>query len=44
VQCKLWLGKVYSAVGNVSQAKALWSEVLLLDSENAEAKRLLGIM
>lgn len=44
VQCKLWLGKVYSAVGNVSQAKALWSEVLLLDSTNAEAKRLLGIM
>ncbi len=44
VQCKLWLGKVYSAVGNISQAKALWSEVLLLDSENVEAKRLLGIM
>lgn len=44
VQCKLWLGKVYSAVGNVSQAKALWSEVLLLDSTNAEAKRLLGIL
>ncbi len=44
VQCKLWLGKVYSAVGNISQAKALWSEVLLLDSNNTEAKRLLGIM
>jgi len=44
VQCKIWLGKVYSAVGNVTQAKALWSEVLLIDSNNAEAKRLLGIM
>ncbi|MCX8122757.1 MAG: tetratricopeptide repeat protein [Spirochaetes bacterium] len=44
VQCKLWLGKVYSAVGNISQAKALWSEVLLIDSDNTEAKRLLGIM
>lgn len=44
IQCKLWLGKVYSAVGNIAQAKAVWSEVLLLDSENVEAKRLLGVM
>lgn len=44
IESKLWLGKVYSAVGNTFQARALWSEVLVLDSDNTEAKQLLGVM
>ncbi|HMB19527.1 MAG TPA: hypothetical protein VKQ10_00535 [Spirochaetota bacterium] len=43
-QCKIWIGKNYSAMGNVNRARSILSEVLVTDSENKEAKRLLKHM
>ncbi|MFH0977229.1 MAG: hypothetical protein V1874_15725 [Spirochaetota bacterium] len=41
---KIWIGKNYSALGEKTKAKAIWSEVLASDQSNKEAKKLLGLM
>ena len=43
-QCKIWIGKNYSAMGNKNRARSIWSEVLVTDSDNKEARRLLNLM
>ncbi|MFW5770262.1 MAG: tetratricopeptide repeat protein [Spirochaetota bacterium] len=43
-QCKIWIGKNYSAMGNVNRARSILSEVLVTDSENKEAQKLLKHM
>jgi tetratricopeptide (TPR) repeat protein len=41
---KIWLGRSYSAMGNRDRAKAIWGEVLTVNSSNQEVKKLLGLM
>jgi len=41
---KIWLGKNYSALGNNDKARAIWSEVLMVNRSNEEVKKLLGLM
>ena len=41
---KIWIGKNYSALGDKKRAKAIWTEVLVSDRTNKEAKKLLGLM
>ncbi|MBP7603277.1 MAG: hypothetical protein KBA15_05085 [Spirochaetes bacterium] len=41
-QLKIWIGKNYSALGNKAKARAVWSEVLAIDSANEEVKKLLS--
>lgn len=41
-ELKIWIGKNYSALGNKAKARAVWSEVLAIDSANEEVKRLLA--
>ncbi len=43
-RCKIWIGKNYSAMGYKSRARSTWSEVLVTDSDNKEAKKLLNLM
>ncbi len=43
-QCKVWIGKNYSAMGNVNRARSILSEVLVTDSDNKEARTLLNHM
>ncbi len=40
---KIWIGKNYAALGEKTKARAIWSEVLVSDQDNMEAKKLLGI-
>jgi tetratricopeptide (TPR) repeat protein len=40
---KIWIGKNYAALGEKTKARAIWSEVLVSDQGNSEAKKLLGI-
>ena len=40
---KIWIGKNYAALGEKTKAKAIWSEVLVSDQSNMEAKKLLGM-
>ncbi|HNX24496.1 MAG TPA: hypothetical protein PKG60_10645 [Spirochaetota bacterium] len=42
VNCKIWIGKNYSAMGMKDKAKAVWSEVLTANADNEEVKKLLG--
>ncbi len=44
VLLKIWIGKNYSALGDKTRAKAIWSEVLTTDSGNEEARKLLKLM
>lgn len=44
LNCRLWLGKNYMALGEKDKAKTVWTEVLNADSSNEEAKKLLGMM
>jgi len=41
-ELKIWIGKNYSALGNKAKARAVWSEVLAIDSANEEVKKLLA--
>ncbi len=41
---KIWLGRNYSALGNNDKARAIWSEVLMVNRSNEEVKKLLGLM
>ncbi len=41
---RLWIGKVYSAMGDNAKAKAVWNDILSSDRNNEEAKKLLGVM
>ncbi len=41
---KIWVGKNYMSLGLKLKAKAIWNEVLAVDSGNEEAKKLLGLM
>ncbi len=41
---KIWIGKNYSALGEKTKARAIWTEVLANDNTNKEAKKLLGLM
>ena len=41
---KIWIGKSYSAMGDETKAKAVWTEVLTSDRSNEEVKKLLGVM
>ncbi|HSV95530.1 MAG TPA: hypothetical protein VLM75_01205 [Spirochaetota bacterium] len=43
-QLKIWIGKNYSALGNKAKARAVWSEVLVIDAGNEEVKKLLNPM
>jgi len=43
-ELKIWIGKNYSALGDKTRARAIWSEVLASDSNNAEVRKLLGMM
>jgi len=42
LSCKIWIGKNYLAMGQKEQAKAVWNEVLTVNSDNEEVKKLLG--
>ena len=44
LNCKIWIGKNYSAMGMTDKAKAIWNEVLAANSENEEVKKLLGVL
>jgi uncharacterized protein HemY len=44
LNCRLWLGKNYMALGEKDKAKTVWTEVLNADSSNEEAKKLLGMI
>lgn len=44
VNSKIWLGKNYSAMGDRERAKAIWGEVLSVNSSNREVKKLLGLI
>jgi tetratricopeptide (TPR) repeat protein len=41
---KIWIGKDYSALGDKTKARAIWTEVLTADRSNEEVKKLLGLM
>ena len=41
---KIWLGRNYSAMGDRDRARAIWGEVLTVNSSNKEVKRLLELM
>ena len=41
---KIWIGKNYYAMGYKDKARAIWSDVLTIKSNNMEVKELLGIM
>ncbi|MBN2401089.1 MAG: hypothetical protein JXN64_01695 [Spirochaetes bacterium] len=41
---RIWIGKNYAALGERTKAKAIWTEVLVSDQANIEAKKLLGLM
>ena len=41
---RIWIGKNYAALGERTKARAIWSEVLVSDHTNSEAKKLLGLM
>ncbi len=41
---KIWLGRSYSAMGDKDRARAIWGEVLTVNSTNQEVKKLLGLM
>jgi tetratricopeptide (TPR) repeat protein len=42
INCRIWIGKNYSAMGMKDKAKAAWSEVLVLNADNEEVKKLLS--
>jgi len=42
INCKIWIGKNYLAMGMKDNAKAVWSEVLAVNADNEEVKKLLG--
>ena len=42
INCKIWVGKNYLAMGMKDQAKVVWSEVLAANGDNEEVKKLLG--
>jgi tetratricopeptide (TPR) repeat protein len=41
---KIWIGKNYAALGEKTKARAIWTEVLVSEQSNIEAKKLLGMM
>ncbi len=42
--CKIWVGKNYFAMGMKDKAKIVWSEVLAVNGENEEVKKLLSTL
>jgi hypothetical protein len=42
INCRIWIGKNYSAMGMKDKAKAFMDEVLVLNPDNEEVKKLLG--
>lgn len=44
LNCKIWIGKNYSAMGMTDKAKSIWNEVLTANGENEEVKKLLGLL
>jgi tetratricopeptide (TPR) repeat protein len=42
--CKIWIGKNYSALGMTDKAKIIWNEVLAANGDNEVVKKLLGLL
>ncbi len=42
INSKIWIGKNYLAMGMKDKAKTVWSEVLSVNGDNEEVKKLLG--
>ncbi len=43
-ELRIWIGKNYSATGDLEKAKAIWNKVLVTDRTNSEVKKLLDVM
>jgi len=44
LNCKIWIGKNYSALGMKDKAKSILSEVLTVNADNEEVKKLLSAL
>lgn len=44
INCKIWIGRNYSAMGMTDKARLIWNEVLSANGENEEVKKLLGLL